>query len=233
MCDVSIFVLDMTEGVWSGSDQLGEAHDAVSTARLMHTLGDSSRKSSVIGVGGSGAIFMEEEKGYRENPWPSCEGLAISKAVGMGLCCCNKQDDPDLSKEINIVAGTAISKKEHIALMNAAYVATSAKVKINVFWIGSSPVDIPLQQAVACTSGICIPLPNASRLLQVLLQTVLTPSVAGSLSIPPPSSVDTRISCFKDNTLVEIGLVCPVCFSVYGSTHSNMERCDTCSTALT
>ena len=222
----------MTEGVWGDSEQLGEAHDALCTARLMHELGDGNRKTNIIGVGGDGAVYLETGKGHRESPWRSSEGLAISKAVGMGLCRCRKEDDIDLKKEITMIVGTTISKKEHIALMNAAYVATSINVKLNLLWIGNATVDIPLEQAVSCTSGISLSLPEKSSLLQVLFQVLLTPDVPGSISIPPPTSVDTRISCFKSNDLIDIGLVCPVCFSVYAIEFKDMKQCETCSTAL-
>ena len=85
-----------------------------------------------------------------------------------------------------------------------------------------------LQQALYLTSGVYSTPPHIKGLSQHLLMTYLAgKSVRKHLCLPITQKVDFRASCFCHQTPVNIGVVCPVCLSIFCQ---QSPICKTCGT---
>ena len=239
-----IFIVDMSARLWGDSHRLGQLLDEVHAACLLFSLGGDNRSHSVLGVGGEGAEFLPSKRGHREEPWADGGGLQLSHALTKALCVLNKRrvhyNEPGESR-VALVLGSDARKDDHMAVMNAAFVATSEGVRFDVLW---APYLLPavgsvVQQAVAATGGAVLMAEEAGEgvseagrapsLLALLLSAfVASRTCPGAFRPPPSENNDARTICVKTQNPIETGNVCSVCFSVFHLSVDVSHGCPTC-----
>ncbi|KAJ9451645.1 RNA polymerase II transcription factor B subunit 4 [Diplonema papillatum] len=240
MAQCLVLIVDMTPAYWADAETLGRAVDGLRAARQLFLLG-GGRHAAIVGVGGQGADYLAPEHGLRESPWDPAGGLAMHAALAKALCFVNRHKvtgsrPADQSVVVVSVLGSACSAEGHMPALNAAFVADSMDIRLHTCWLGSGVPDLLCQQVAAASKGTVLnlapadPASAASELLALLLQTFVCPRVPGCLQLPPAAAVDTRASCFVTNRLLELGLVCPVCFSIFHLEFASAKACPVCET---
>eukprot|EP01061_Rhynchopus_euleeides_P029400 TRINITY_DN48119_c0_g1_i1.p1 TRINITY_DN48119_c0_g1~~TRINITY_DN48119_c0_g1_i1.p1 ORF type:complete len:253 (+),score=62.85 TRINITY_DN48119_c0_g1_i1:193-951(+) len=244
--ELLVFVVDMTSRVWGDAAQLGNMLDDINAAVQVFCLGRGNRFAAVIGVGDAGAAYLPQSRGHREEPWEAAgEGLRISHALSKGLCFVNRHSKGGAcDTAFALLLGSPTHSDEHTPVMNAAFVASTLGVRLDVVWLPyvTSEVDLTPRHAAASTGGCVLTPPctppegggaagsgGRTRLLSLLMTAFVAPrNISGGFQPPQEGCDDTRAMCRVTKQLLDIGNVCSVCFSIFSTSVDVSSRCPTC-----
>ncbi|CAI5994215.1 unnamed protein product [Closterium sp. NIES-64] len=113
----------------------------------------------------------------------------------------------------------------YVAIMNAIFSSQKAAVPIDACAIGEADSAF-LQQAAFLTGGLYLHSTRPNALLQDLLLVFGVDQFSRDfITLPQPSAVDFRASCFCHKRPVDMGFVCSVCLSIFCSP---ARTCATC-----
>ena len=143
------------------------------------------------------------------------------------LCLLNKVliSLPHIEPRVLCINASADVSSAYIALMNCIFSAQKRSVCMDACVLTDKD-SLLLQQASRLTRGIYSKPVNLRGLAQHLLMTFLAArSVRKHLCLPTSHKVDFRASCFCHQRPVDIGLVCPVCLSIFCEQSPSCKTC--------
>ena len=117
----------------------------------------------------------------------------------------------------------------YVALTNAVFSAQKAGVPVDALMLDPQTSSSYLKAAAKMTGGVYAQTPGAGAgLLQAMLSLVGADGpTRAQLAQPPPPAYDFRPVDFVTKERVEIGYVCSVCLSIFGT---HVAKCPTCAT---
>ncbi|BCS19186.1 TFIIH/NER complex subunit TFB4 [Aspergillus puulaauensis] len=128
------------------------------------------------------------------------------------------------------VSSATGSAHQYIPIMNGIFACQRLHIPIDVCKLSGDAVF--LQQASDATKGIYMPLSDPRGLLQYLMMAFLPDQRSRKhLVLPTRVDVDFRAACFCHRRVVDIGLVCSICLSIFCEPPENGD-CLTCGTHL-
>lgn len=158
-------------------------------------------------------------------------GSLLAGGLSHGLCILNKvliKDLPHIEPRVLCIYSSKDISSQYIPIMNCIFSAQKRNILIDSCVLTSTD-SLFLQQASYLTGGIYSkPQYHIKGLAQHLLMTYLpSKSVRKHLCLPITQKVDFRASCFCHQKPVDIGVVCPVCLSIFCQ---QSPICKTCGT---
>ncbi|GJP50969.1 hypothetical protein CLOM_g10124 [Closterium sp. NIES-68] len=127
---------------------------------------------------------------------------------------------PDAAQQYVAIMNAIFSSQKagagmYVAIMNAIFSSQKAGVPIDACAIGASDSAF-LQQAAFLTGGLYLHSTRPNALLQDLLLVFGVDQFSRDfITLPQPSAVDFRASCFCHKQPVDLGFVCSVCLSIF------------------
>ncbi|GJP50970.1 hypothetical protein CLOM_g10124 [Closterium sp. NIES-68] len=142
----------------------------------------------------------------------------LSGSLSMALAYCVKASSKGSSAprpRILCIHGSPDAAQQYVAIMNAIFSSQKAGVPIDACAIGASDSAF-LQQAAFLTGGLYLHSTRPNALLQDLLLVFGVDQFSRDfITLPQPSAVDFRASCFCHKQPVDLGFVCSVCLSIF------------------
>eukprot|EP01083_Nonionella_stella_P101867 289253_1 len=157
-------------------------------------------------------------------------GSLLAGGLSHANCILNKvltKDLPHIQPRVLCVSTSKDISSQYIPIMNCIFSAQKRNILIDSC-ILTQYDSLFLQQASDLTHGIYSKPQHIKGLAQHLLMTYLpSKSVRKHLYLPITQKVDFRASCFCHQKPVNIGVVCPVCLSIFCE---QSPACKTCGT---
>lgn len=153
----------------------------------------------------------------------------IAAGLARALCYINRYKAKGNTKArcLIVKCGMDALNDQYLALINGAFAAQEMDVTIDGVVLDRDGHNAAIQQVCSVSSGIYTQVRDPSLLLQLLLVYHLPDDETRSkLADIPQSSVDARATCFSTARPVDIGHVCSVCLSVYGTFTPLCGMCD-------
>eukprot|EP01084_Bolivina_argentea_P190049 326710_1 len=157
-------------------------------------------------------------------------GSLLAGGLSHALCILNKvliKDLPHIQPRVLCIYASNDISSQYIPIMNCIFSAQKRNILIDSCVLTTKD-SLFLQQSSYLTGGIYSKPSHIKGLAQHLLMTFLaSKSVRTHLSLPITQKVDFRASCFCHQKPVNIGVVCPVCLSIFCKQSPSCKTCGT------
>mmetsp|Transcript_28160 Transcript_28160/g.46335 ORF Transcript_28160/g.46335 Transcript_28160/m.46335 type:complete len:314 (-) Transcript_28160:14-955(-) len=208
--------------------------DDASCTTMTESALDTAQRSefSYVDMNHKVATAMQEITMYYKNDAQQkcANGSLLAGGLSHALCILNKvltKDLPHIDARVLVLCASNDISSQYIPLMNCIFSAQKLDVCIDACVLTTND-SLFLQQASHLTHGIYSKPPYLKGLIQHLLMTYLpSKAVRKHLCLPSTQNVDFRASCFCHQKPIDIGVVCPVCLSIFCEQH---PLCKTCGT---
>lgn len=157
-------------------------------------------------------------------------GSLLAGALSHSLCILNKvliKDLPHTQPRVLCIYCSDDISSQYIPVMNVIFSAQKRNILIDSCVLTKND-SLFLQQSSYLTKGIYSKPSHLKGLSQHLLMTFLAnKSQRKHLCLPTINNIDFRASCFCHQKPVNVGVVCPVCLSIFCQ---QSPTCKTCGT---
>jgi transcription initiation factor TFIIH subunit 3 len=162
------------------------------------------------------------------SPITDDRGVRLDVALSLALCHLNKYH-PESRKRILVLTRSADPVVNFESTMNAIFAAHRINVVIDSVLI-SLPSSLFLNQAALLTHGFSISVTTRVKCLMQYLLTIPPLTVRPYFLLKRVKAIDYKTPAVNTKNLIDMGLMCPVCLSVYEDTGKPMGRCVVCHT---
>jgi hypothetical protein len=157
---------------------------------------------------------------------PSSSGVRLDAALSLALCHLNRYK-PQTRKRILILSRSEDPVTNFESTMNAILAAHRLGVTIDSVLI-SVPSSLFLNQAAILTNGFSISLITRPRCLMMYLLSIPSLPIRDMVALKRIPVVDYKTPAVNTGKLIDTGLMCPICLSVYEQTDKPLSRCRVC-----
>jgi hypothetical protein len=155
-------------------------------------------------------------------------GVRLDVALSLALCHLNKYPAA-FKKRILVLTRSVDSIVNFESTMNAIFAAHRISVVIDSILIGISEKSaLFLNQAALLTNGFSISVMSRLHCLMQYLMTIPPLVVRGYFNMKRVKPIDYKTPAVNTKNLIDRGLMCPVCLSVYEEQEKGIHRCIVC-----
>jgi transcription factor TFB4 len=156
----------------------------------------------------------------------SDSGVRLDIALSLALCHLNKYP-AEVNKRVLVLTRSADPVVNFESTMNAVFAAHRIGVVVDSVLIGVK-TSLFLTQAAILTNGFSIALINRPKCLLQYLLTIPPLSVRKFIVMTKIKAVDYKTPAVNTKNMIDMGILCPICLSVYEKTGTPIYRCTVC-----
>jgi transcription initiation factor TFIIH subunit 3 len=161
-------------------------------------------------------------------PSPRDTGVRLDVALSFALSHLNKYP-ADANKRIMVLTRSPDPVANFESTMNAVFAAHRIRVVIDSILIKVRS-SLFLNQAAILTNGFSIALQTRPKCLIQYLLTIPPLCIRHLIVLKKVKAIDYKTPAVNTKNMIDIGLMCPVCLSVFEKTEKPMFRCTVCGT---
>lgn len=153
------------------------------------------------------------------------QGVRLDAALSLALCHLNHYDAKYKRIVVLTVSEDPVGRFE--PTMNTIFAAHRIEVVIDSILIKVEK-SLFLNQAAIFTKGFSIALKHRPRFLMQYLLTIPPLLVRKHVQINKVQSIDYQTPAINTKNLIDCGLMCPICLSVFEKTDKSLAWCTVC-----
>lgn len=153
------------------------------------------------------------------------QDLVFSKA----LCLLNKFP-PEIPKRIFTISVSEDSQEHFESTINAIFAAHRIGVVIDSFLIKVDKDSLFLNQAALITGGFTLSIKFRTKLIAQYLLSIPPIPIRNMFSLKKVQNINYKTPAENTQKMIDVGLLCPVCLSVFEKTENRLRICPVCKT---
>jgi transcription factor TFB4 len=153
-------------------------------------------------------------------------GVRLDVGLSLALCHLNKYP-AEVNKRILVLSRSTDPVLTFESTMNSVFAAHRIGVVVDSLLICVKS-SLFLNQAAILTDGFSIALLNRPKCLMQYLLTIPPLSVRKFIVMPKVKAVDYKTPAVNSQNMIDMGILCPICLSVYEKTAAPIYRCTVC-----
>jgi hypothetical protein len=153
-------------------------------------------------------------------------GVRLDIALSLALCHLNKYP-PEVNKRVLVLTRSADPIVNFESTMNSVFAAHRIGVVVDSILI-SVKTSLFLNQAAILTNGFSIALLNRPNCLMQYLLTIPPLSIRKFIVMTKVKAIDYKTPAVNSKNMIDMGILCPICLSVYEKTTTPIYRCTVC-----
>ncbi|KAH0793810.1 RNA polymerase II transcription factor B subunit 4 [Histomonas meleagridis] len=160
------------------------------------------------------------------NPPEENHGVRLDIALSRALCLLNKFPS-EVKKRIIVITPSCDSQSHFESTINAIFAAHRIGVVIDSLIIKSKE-SLFLNQAALITNGFSLAIEFRTKLLTQYLLSIPPLPVRNLIMLKKVQNINYKTPAENTGNMIDVGLMCPVCLSVFEKTENKLRTCPVC-----
>lgn len=156
-------------------------------------------------------------------------GVRLDLVFSKALCLLNKFPN-EMPKRIFTISVSEDSQENFESTINAIFAAHRIGVVIDSFLINPAKDSLFLNQAALITGGFSLSIKFRIKLLAQYLLSIPPLPIRDLVALKKVQNINYKTPAENTQNMIDVGLLCPVCLSVFEKTENRLRICPICKT---